>query len=139
MDCIRLEFEVDGEHFSSAGHASERVKRTLKQIGVPAASVRRVAIAMYEGEINMVIHAHGGRAEVEIWPDRAEIWLKDRGPGIENIELAMKEGYSTASENIRSLGFGAGMGLPNMKKYSDEMKIDSTVGVGTTVYLSVNF
>ncbi len=139
MDCIRLEFEVDGENFSSAGDASERVKRTLKQIGVPAASVRRVAIAMYEGEINMVIHAHGGRAEVEIWPDRAEIWLKDRGPGIENIELAMKEGYSTASENIRSLGFGAGMGLPNMKKYSDEMKIDSTVGVGTTVYLRVNF
>ena len=139
MDCIRLEFEVDGENFSSAGNASERVKRTLKQIGVPAASVRRVAIAMYEGEINMVIHAHGGKAIAEIYPDHIEITLKDSGPGIADIDLAMKAGWSTASENIRSLGFGAGMGLPNMKKYSDEMKIDSTVGVGTTVYLRVNF
>ncbi len=139
MECLKLEFDVDGENFSSAGNASESVKRTLKQIGVPPASVRRVAIAMYEGEINMVIHAHGGKAEVDIYPDRAEIWLKDRGPGIANIDLAMKEGYSTASDNIRSLGFGAGMGLPNMKKYSDEMKIDSTVGVGTTVFLRINF
>ena len=87
----------------------------------------------------MVIHAHGGKAEVEIYPDHAKIWLKDNGPGIENIDVAMQEGYSTASENIRSLGFGAGMGLPNMKKYSDEMKIESTVGVGTTVYLRINF
>ena len=139
MECLKLEFDVDGENFSSAGNASESVKRTLKQIGVPPASVRRVAIAMYEGEINMVIHAHGGKAEVDIYPDRAEIWLKDSGPGIANIDLAMKEGYSTASDNIRSLGFGAGMGLPNMKKYSDEMKIDSTVGVGTTVFLRINF
>ena len=106
MQCVKLGFDVDGENFSSAGNASESVKRTLKQIGIAPASVRRVAIAMYEGEINMVIHAHGGRA---------------------------------ASENIRSLGFGAGMGLPNMKKYSDEMRIDSTVGVGTTVFLRVNF
>ena len=87
----------------------------------------------------MVIHAHGGKAVVEIYPERVDIYLKDSGPGIENIELAMKAGYSTATENIRSLGFGAGMGLPNMKKYSDEMRIDSTVGVGTTVFLRVNF
>ena len=139
MQRIQLEFEVDGENFSSAGNASESVKRTLKQIGIPADSVRRVAIAMYEGEINMVIHAHGGRAEVEIYPDHADIRLIDRGPSIENIELAMKEGYSTANENIRSLGFGAGMGLPNMKKYSDEMRVESTVGVGTTVYLRIDF
>ena len=139
MQRIQLEFEVDGENFSSAGNASESVKRTLKQIGIPADSVRRVAIAMYEGEINMVIHAHGGRAEVEIYPDHADIRLIDRGPGIENIELAMKEGYSTANENIRSLGFGAGMGLPNMKKYRDEMRVESTVGVGTTVYLRIDF
>ena len=103
MQCIRYEYDVDGENFASAGHASESVKRTLKQMGVPAASVRRVAIAMYEGEINMVIHAHGGRAEVEVYPDHADIWLKDRGPGIADIALAMKEGYSTASENILSL------------------------------------
>ena len=137
-ECIRLEYDVDGNNFSSAGNASESVKRTLKQLGVDAASVRRVAIAMYEGEINMVIHAHGGKAIAEIYPDRIDIYLKDKGPGIADIDLAMKAGYSTATENIRSLGFGAGMGLPNMKKYSDEMKIDSTVGVGTTVYLRVN-
>lgn len=139
MPCIRFEYEVDGENFASAGNASESVKRTLKQMGVSPVSVRRVAIAMYEGEINMVIHAHGGKAEVEIYPDRIDIWLRDRGPGIADIDLAMKAGYSTATENIRSLGFGAGMGLPNMKKYSDEMKIDSEVGVGTTVFLRVNF
>ena len=139
MHCIRLEYDVDGENFASAGNASESVKNTLKQMGVSPASVRRVAIAMYEGEINMVIHAHGGKAEVEIYPDRIDIYLKDKGPGIADIDLAMKAGYSTASEKIRSLGFGAGMGLPNKKKYSDEMRIDSTVGVGTTVYLRVNF
>ena len=139
MQCIRYEYDVDGENFASAGNASESVKRTLKQMGVSAASVRRVAIAMYEGEINMVIHAHGGKAIAEVYPDRIEITLKDSGPGIADIELAMKAGYSTASENIRSLGFGAGMGLPNMKKYSDEMRIESTVGVGTTVFLRIDF
>ena len=139
MQCIRLEYDVDGENFASAGNASESVKNTLKQMGVSPASVRRVAIAMYEGEINMVIHAHGGKAEVEIYPDRIDIYLKDKGPGIADIDLAMKAGYSTATENIRSLGFGAGMGLPNMKKYSDEMTIDSQVGVGTSVYLRINF
>ncbi len=138
-ECIRLEYDVDGNNFSSAGNASESVKRTLKQLGVDAASVRRVAIAMYEGEINMVIHAHGGKAIAEIYPERIDIYLKDSGPGIADIDLAMKAGYSTATENIRSLGFGAGMGLPNMKKYSDDMQIDSTVGVGTTVFLRICF
>lgn len=139
MECIRLEYDVDGENFASAGNASESVKRTLKQMGVSPESVRRVAIAMYEGEINMVIHAHGGRAEAEIYPDHIDIYLRDKGPGIADLELAMKAGWSTASENIRSLGFGAGMGLPNMKKYSDEMKVDSVVGVGTTVFLRIRF
>ena len=139
MQCIRLEYDVDGENFASAGNASESVKNTLKQMGVSPASVRRVAIAMYEGEINMVIHAHGGKAEVEIYPERIDIYLKDKGPGIADIDLAMKAGYSTATESIRSLGFGAGMGLPNMKKYSDEMKIDTAVGVGTTVFLRICF
>ena len=97
MQCIRLEYEVDGENFASAGNASESVKRTLKQLGVSPASVRRVAIAMYEGEINMVIHAHGGKAEVEIYPDKVEIYLKDSGPGIADVDLAMKAGYSTAT------------------------------------------
>ncbi len=138
-DCIRLEYDVDGENFASAGNASESVKRTLKQLGVSPEFVRKVAIAMYEGEINMVIHAHGGKALAEIYPDHIGIYLKDSGPGIADVDLAMKAGYSTATENIRSLGFGAGMGLPNMKKYSDEMTIETAVGVGTTVYLRVNF
>ncbi|HIZ09620.1 MAG TPA: ATP-binding protein [Candidatus Borkfalkia avicola] len=139
MESVRYEYDVDGENFASAGRASESVKRTLKQLGVSPESVRRVAIAMYEGEINMVIHAHGGKAVVDLFPDHVEIRLIDRGPGIADIELAMKAGYSTAPESIRSLGFGAGMGLPNMKKYSDEMTIDSQVGVGTSVYLQINF
>ena len=116
MESVRYEYDVDGENFASAGRASESVKRTLKQLGVSPESVRRVAIAMYEGEINMVIHAHGGKAVVDLFPDHVEIRLIDRGPGIADIELAMKAGYSTAPESIRSLGFGAGMGLPNMKK-----------------------
>ena len=139
MESVRYEYDVDGENFASAGRASESVKRTLKQLGVSPESVRRVAIAMYEGEINMVIHAHGGKAVVDLFPDHVEIRLIDRGPGIADIELAMKAGYSTAPESILSLGFGAGMGLPNMKKYSDEMTIDSQVGVGTSVYLRINF
>ena len=137
MESVRYEYDVDGENFASAGRASESVKRTLKQLGVSPESVRRVAIAMYEGEINMVIHAHGGKAVVDLFPDHVEIRLIDRGPGIADIELAMKAGYSTAPESIRSLGFGAGMGLPNMKKYSDEMKVESTVGEGTTVTMTV--
>lgn len=134
---IKLSFDVDGDDFESAGHASERVKMRLKQLGFEPSFVRRVAIVMYEGEINMVIHASGGVAEVEIFGDRVEVKLADRGKGIENIELAMQEGFSTAPDNVRSLGFGAGMGLPNMKKYSDDMRIESEVGVGTTVYLTV--
>lgn len=132
-ECIRLEYDVDGQNFASAGHASESVKRMLKQMGVPALTVRRVAIAMYEGEINMVIHARGGAADVTIYRDRIEIVLTDHGPGIADIGLAMQEGYSTAPDNIRTLGFGAGMGLPNMKRYSDEMTIETEVGKGTVV------
>ncbi len=135
---IRLHFEVDGENFASAGAASEAVKMRLKQIGVDPAVVRKVSIAMYEGEINMVIHAKGGRADVAIWPTHVELVLSDDGPGIADIDLAMQEGYSTAPDAIRSLGFGAGMGLPNMKKYSDEMKLESEVGKGTTVTMRIN-
>lgn len=135
---VRLHYNVDGENFTSAGEASVAVKKSLRQMGFPPEIIRRVSIAMYEGEINMVIHADGGEATVNVYPDKIEIILADRGPGIEDIDLAMKEGYSTAPDNVRSLGFGAGMGLPNMKRYTDEMRIDSTVGVGTTVYMTVN-
>ena len=134
---LRFEFDVDGDNFTSAGTASETVKYNLKQLGIAPDIIRRVAIVMYEGEINMVIHAKGGKAVVEIDSDEINITLKDVGPGIPDINLAMQERWSTAPDNIRSLGFGAGMGLPNMKKYSDKMEIESVVGEGTTVRMSV--
>ncbi len=135
---LHFHYDIDGENFSSAGEASVHIKRELRQLGFPPEVIRRVAIAMYEGEINMVIHADGGVADVNVDPSQVEIVLTDHGPGISDISLAMQEGFSTAPDNIRSLGFGAGMGLPNMKKYTDYMHIDSTVGVGTTVTMRVD-
>ena len=137
-DFVRLEYEIDGENFTSAGEASIKVKRSLRQMGFEPEIIRKVSVAMYEGEINMVIHAHGGTATVDVYDDKIEIVLADRGPGIPDIDLAMQAGYSTAPDSIRSLGFGAGMGLPNMKKYTDDMTIESEVGVGTTVTMVVN-
>ena len=109
-------FDVDGENFTSAGQASVQVKKNLRQLGLPPEVIRRVSIAMYEGEINMVIHAGGGHAEVRVTEDRIEIILEDHGPGIADIEQAMQAGFSTAPDAVRSLGFGAGIGLPNMKR-----------------------
>jgi anti-sigma regulatory factor (Ser/Thr protein kinase) len=134
---IHMSYEVPPGDFTRAGEASSNLKSSLKKMGVNPEIVRKVAIAMYEGEINMVIHATGGKIDVVVSPEEIEMVLKDQGPGIANIELAMQAGYSTAPDNIRNLGFGAGMGLPNMKKYSDEFKIESTVGVGTTVTMKV--
>lgn len=136
-DTIVMTYEVPADDFTRAGEASSSVKKKLKQMGVDPEIIRKVSIAMYEGEINMVIHASGGTIDVIVSPEEIEMVLKDQGPGIEDIELAMQAGYSTAPDNIRSLGFGAGMGLPNMKKYSDEMTIDSVLGVGTTVKMRV--
>lgn len=132
-------YDVDGGNFTSAGQASVQVKKNLRQLGIDPETIRRVSIAMYEGEINMVIHAGGGEAEVIVSDSSITIILKDTGPGIANIEQAMQEGFSTAPDNIRSLGFGAGMGLPNMKRYTDRMKIDSAVGVGTTITMAVDY
>ncbi len=134
---ITLHFDVDGENFTPAGEASVMVKKKLRQLGLPPEVIRRVSIAMYEGEINMVIHADGGDADVTVTDDEVIIVLADRGPGIPDVDLAMQEGYSTARDNIRSLGFGAGMGLPNMKKYTDSMKIEPELGVGTTITMTV--
>jgi len=131
-------FDVNGQDFTSAGHASVQVKKNLRQLGISPEVIRRVSIAMYEGEINMVIHAGGGVAEVKVCEDYIEIILDDKGPGIKDIEQAMQEGFSTAPDQIRSLGFGAGMGLPNMKRYTDSMEIESTVGVGTRIVMKVN-
>lgn len=138
MDGYKLCYTVDGDDFTVAGEASRNLKKVLAQLGIDPQIARNATIAMYEGEINMVIHANGGIIEVEITPEKIHMFLKDKGPGIKNIDLAMKEGYSTASDQVRELGFGAGMGLPNMKKYADYINIETKLGVGTTVELIVN-
>ena len=136
-EAIVLTYDISADDFTRAGEASSDVKRKLKQMGVSPDAIRKVAIAMYEGEINMVIHAKGGLITVEITPQQIKMILADVGPGIPDVELAMQAGYSTAPDEIRSLGFGAGMGLPNMKKYSDEMGIDTRLGEGTTITMIV--
>lgn len=136
---LSFHFDVDGENFTSAGQASVQVKKNLRRLGVDPEIIRRVSIAMYEGEINMVIHAGGGHAEVRITETGIEIILEDHGPGIADVEQAMQAGFSTAPDAIRSLGFGAGMGLPNMKRYTDHMEIRSTVGEGTCITMRVDF
>ena len=128
-------YDVDGENFTSAGEASVQVKKNLRSLGISPETIRRVSIAMYEGEINMVIHAGGGVAEVFVEPESISIVLTDHGPGIADVSLAMQEGFSTAKDNVRTLGFGAGMGLPNMKRYSDGMDIHTVVGQGTSITL----
>ena len=138
MSGLHYTYQVPGDDFTRAGEASGAIKSTLKKLGFDPGVVRKVAIAMYEGEINLVIHGGGGQIDVEIGGGKVTMVLADHGPGIPDIQKAMEEGWSTAPDNVRSLGFGAGMGLPNMKKYTDEMKIDSTVGVGTTVTMVVN-
>lgn len=137
MDNIRLTYEVEGGDLTQAGEASAQVKQTLRKLGFDPDTIRRVSVCMYEGEINMVIHADGGEAEVEVDMDRIVLRMTDTGPGIPDVEQAMQEGYSTAGQTARELGFGAGMGLPNMKRYSDEMTIDTEVGKGTTVTVKI--
>ncbi len=137
MEEVKLHYDVNAYDFTCAGEASGKLKRSLKDLGFDATLIRKVAIAVYEAEINMVIHAEGGVIDATITPECITVILADKGPGIPDIELAMKEGYSTAPENVRSLGFGAGMGLPNIKKYTDEMKIDTEIGVGTTITLKI--
>jgi len=124
--------------FSAAGKASTEAKRFLSRLGLDPGLVKRIAIAMYEGEMNIAIHGGGGGAELEISPEKIELLFKDNGPGIADLELAMTEGYSTASEEVRSMGFGAGMGMPNMKRNADSMDVDSKPGAGTRVVLVFN-
>ncbi|MBQ2613766.1 MAG: ATP-binding protein [Clostridia bacterium] len=131
-------YDVDGNDFTLAGEISSKVKKRLKQLGLPPEVIRKVSIAMYEAEINMVIHANGGAIDVEVTPQAVHITFADQGPGIPDLEKAMQEGFSTASNEVRELGFGAGMGLPNIKKNSDNMTIDTKVGEGTTIKLVIN-
>lgn len=128
---IRHAFPIEAEDFATAGEVSGKIKNTLKQLGVDPALVRRVAIACYEAELNLMIHSYGGQLVFAITPSEIQVITEDRGPGIADIELAMKEGYSTASEKARELGFGAGMGLPNIRRCSDHVDIQSKVGQGT--------
>ena len=137
MEAVKLVYPVEGGDLIEAGEASSKMKLTLKKLGLPPDVIRRASICMYEGEINMVIHADGGQAEVDVGMDEIVIRMIDQGPGIPDIDRAMQEGYSTAGDMARDLGFGAGMGLPNMQKYSDEMTVDSVLGVGTTVTMVV--
>lgn len=130
-------YTIDGNDFTRAGEASSSVKNRLKMLGVDNTAIRKTAIAMYEGEINMVIHANGGTITVSISDRDITMILEDQGPGIPDIEKAMQEGYSTAREEVRSLGFGAGMGLPNMKRFSDEMTINTVLGKGTVITMKV--
>ena len=137
MTPMVLTYDVPSDDFTRAGEASSSIKNKLKQMGIAPNIVRNVAIATYEGEINTVIHANGGKITVTVDSESITIVIKDTGKGIPDIALAMREGYTTAPDDVRSLGFGAGMGLPNMKKYSDEFDIQSTVGKGTTVTMKI--
>ena len=137
METIKLLYPVEGGDLIEAGEASSKMKLTLKKLGLPQDVIRRASICMYEGEINMVIHADGGQAEVEIDPGQILIRMTDTGPGIPDVEQAMREGFSTAGQTARELGFGAGMGLPNIKRYSDEMQIETQLGKGTTVTVRI--
>jgi Anti-sigma regulatory factor (Ser/Thr protein kinase) len=138
MSAMRLNYPVRGGDLLGAGEASAATKVALRKLGLDAETIRRISICMYEGEINMVIHAEGGEIDVDIDLDKVTLTLRDRGPGIPDIEKAMQEGYSTAGTEARDLGFGAGMGLPNMKRYADGIQVETKLGVGTTVTMHVN-
>ncbi|MGI6777643.1 MAG: ATP-binding protein [Acetivibrionales bacterium] len=134
---LKLHYNIPGNDFTLAGEASSSVKKMLNQLGVCPPVVKKVAVSMYEAEINAVIHANGGTADVSIDKDRVEIVIQDKGPGIPDLQLAMQEGYSTAPDKIREMGFGAGMGLPNIKRYADKLDIKTDVGKGTWVTITV--
>ncbi len=129
--CVK--FDLESGNFERAGEASSKIKKMLQQIGVPNDIVRRVAIGTYEGEMNIIIHSHGGYVQADFYSDYTEIVMQDVGPGIPNLEMALQEGYSTAPPHVREMGFGAGMGLPNMKRCADDFAITSSIGEGTSI------
>ena len=136
---MHFEYQVEGGDFSRAGDASSKIKKTLKQLGVDPAVVRRVVVALYEAEVNIVAHAYRGVIFVDISGNGIKLKLADEGPGIPDITLAMTKGYSTASSEVREMGFGAGMGLPNINDNADLFNIESVVGKGTTLNIEINF
>ena len=136
---MHLEYQVYEADFVNAGAASSAIKKTLKQLNVSPQIVKRVVVALYEAEVNAIAHAYGGMIYADIEPDKIKLKVEDKGPGIPDIDWAMQEGNSTASPEVRNMGFGAGMGLPNIQKNVDKLNVTSTVGVGTTVEMEVNF
>ncbi len=136
---MQFQYQIEGGNFSRAGFASSEIKKLMKQLNVDLSIVKRTVVATYEAEVNIVAHAYGGTIYVELDEEKIIIKLVDEGPGIPDIEQAMKEGYSTASSTVREMGFGAGMGLPNMKKNADDLKISSEVEKGTTVQITMYF
>jgi|LSQX01.1.fsa_nt_gb serine/threonine-protein kinase RsbT len=134
---LEMSFEVGHYDFAAAGEAASRIKQVLRKLGMAPNVVRRVAVAAYEAEMNLVIHSVGGNILLNVDTEKVTIVACDEGPGMPDVGLAMREGYSTASDEIREMGFGAGMGLPNMKKCSDSFSIESEVGRGTTVTASI--
>jgi anti-sigma regulatory factor (Ser/Thr protein kinase) len=136
---MEYDYEIQGGDFSSAGFASSHLKKILKQIGIEPKLIKKIVIALYEAEVNIVAHAYEGRIHVEIEPGQIRLEIQDRGPGIEDIEQAMEDGYSTASEEVREMGFGAGMGLSNIKNNSDDLEISSTVNEGTELTIIKKF
>lgn len=135
---MKLSFKIEGGDFSQAGHASSEVKKLLKQLCIDPKTIKNIVISLYEAEVNIVAHAYRGAINIEIDDKKITTVLIDEGPGIPDIEKAMTEGFSTASKEVREMGFGAGMGLPNIKKNTDSMDISSTVGVGTQLTM-VNY
>ncbi len=132
---MSLDFPVTGGDFIAAGEAASKIKKTLRQLGIDAAVIRRVSIASYEAEMNIVLHARRGRLVLQVEEGEIRVIAEDEGPGIDDIEQAMQEGFSTASDLAREMGFGAGMGLPNMKKCTDEIIIESEKNLGTRVVM----
>ncbi len=137
-ESYQIKFDIVSGDFTSAGQVSRNIKNTLTQLGIDPVKIRKIAVASYEAEMNLIIHSVGGAIQMEYRPDRVVVIAQDRGPGIENVELAMRQGYSTAPKEVREMGFGAGMGLPNMKSNADGFKIESRLGSGTTVTMSFN-
>ncbi|MBM7613564.1 ATP-binding protein [Alkaliphilus hydrothermalis] len=135
---IKLSYEIGKNDFAKAGTASSSIKKVLRQLGISADLIRRVAVATYEAEMNIVIHSDGGNIILQVIPEKIQITALDRGPGIADIDMAMKEGYSTAPEEVREMGFGAGMGLPNMKRCADEFSITSSLGNPTELIIVFN-
>jgi len=135
---MHFEYDIISGDFSNAGTASSQIKKVLKQLNVDSVTIKRIVVALYEAEVNVVAHSFGGTIFADIDTEKIILRLKDTGPGIPDISQAMKEGYSTATSQVREMGFGAGMGLPNIKKNADKLEIKSEVGVGTEVTIMVN-